>query len=342
MRIFPDTLVDIIESSEMNVNQISKMSGISNTYLTKLIKKKINHPGKDKIASVLLALNYKISQINKILAEYDYMPLNTHDIPGILKNNLRRKFDGRIVPHYDYIYFELLMAALENLGGTKIIVKNRPSGIFIPMELYMKKEFPQETDDGAAQFFKNFTHDVVAERRRLFFHNCAKGYRYESYMCKGCLEESMDRNIGARAQVASMDRVALYARYFANAVSVTLKFPDKHLHRVVRRCTHFEYQIQNADGSQPKVTFTSGRRHYYHKEWEQLNLEGFLSSGSSINDLFLKEVEKCRAGMDESQAVCTPEGFAAYIRSQFELHGVGKLFDRALEELMAVPQLILH
>lgn len=94
MRKFPDTLVRIIKDSEMNVNQISKISGISNTYLTKLIRKQINHPGKDKITCVLLALNYKISEINSILSEYDYMPLNIHDIPGILKNNLRRKFEG--------------------------------------------------------------------------------------------------------------------------------------------------------------------------------------------------------------------------------------------------------
>jgi len=50
MRKFSDTLAEIIEASKMNVNQISKISGFSNTYLTKLIRKKINHPGKDKIA----------------------------------------------------------------------------------------------------------------------------------------------------------------------------------------------------------------------------------------------------------------------------------------------------
>jgi len=337
MRKFPDTLVRIIEASEMNVNQISKISGISNTYLTKLIRNKINHPGKDKIASVLLALNYKIFDINKTLAQYDYMPLNAHDVPGILKNNLRRKFEGRIVPHYDYIYFELLMAALENLGGTKIVVKNRPSGIFIPMALYMMKEFPQESDDEAARFFMTFSRDVVMERKRLFLENCDRGFRYESYMCKSCLEESLDRHIGARAQAASMERVALYGRYFANAVAATLKFPDQHLHKVVRRCTHFQFQIQDADSGTPKVNFTSGRRHYFHKEWEQLNLEGFLSDAPGITDLFLKEVEKCRAGLDETQAISTPEGFADYIRSQFKLHNALNLFDPVLDELMKNP-----
>ncbi|MEH0020339.1 MAG: hypothetical protein V6Z89_11830 [Desulfobacter sp.] len=342
MRKFPDTLVKIIETCGMNVNQISKISGISNTYLTKLIRKKINHPGKDKIASVLLALNYKISDINRILADYDYMPLNPHDIPEILRNNRRRRFEGRIVPHFDYIYFELLMAALEHLGGTKILVNNRPSGIYLPMDLYMSREFPQESDDDAARFFKAFTHEVVAERKTLFLDNCKKGLRYETYMCKACLEESLDRHIGIRAQGRSMERVGLYAVYFANAVAATLKFPEQHLHRVVRRCTHFQFQIQDADGKVPKVSFTADRRHYFFKEWEQLRVEGFLSDAASITDLFLKEIEKCRSGDYEAGAASSPEGFADYIRSQFRLHGVADLFENALGSLMSDPGMTLH
>jgi transcriptional regulator with XRE-family HTH domain len=342
MRTYPDTLVSIIDSSGMNVNQISKISGISNTYLTKLVRKKINHPGKDKIASVLLALNYTISDINTVLADYDYMPLNEHDIPAILENNRKRKFEGRIVPHYDYIYFELLMAALENLGGTKIIVKNRPSGIFIPMDLYLQKEFPQESDDEAAVFFRTFTREVVAERKRLFLENCAKGERFITYMCKGCLEESLDRRIGARAQAEDMERVTLYSRYFANAVAATLKSPDQHLHKVVRRCTHFQYQLQDADGPSPKVSFTANRQHYFHKEWEQLNIEGFLSDAPNITELFFKEVDKCRDGLDETHAVASPQGFADYIRSQFDLHRALPLFDRELQALMDDHDLVLH
>jgi transcriptional regulator with XRE-family HTH domain len=143
MRKYTETLSGIIESSGLNLNQISKVSGISNAYLTKLVKGNINKPGKDKIASILLALNHSISEINGVLAKYDYMPLNRHDIPDILDNNRRRKFEGRILPQFDNIYFELLMAALENIGGTKILVKHRPSGIFLPSELYMMKAVSQ-------------------------------------------------------------------------------------------------------------------------------------------------------------------------------------------------------
>lgn len=339
MRRFPDTLINIIENSDQNINQISKISGISNTYLTKLLKHKINHPGKDKIASVLLALNFTITDINDVLADYDYQPLNHHDIPQILKNNRNRRFEGRIVPHYDYIYFELVMAALEALGGTKIIIKERPSGIFIPMDLYMMKEFPIESDDQAARFFVTFAHDVVAERKKLFLENCRKGHRYETYICQGCLEESLKNNIGNDAQKSDPLKADLFVRYFANAVSAFLKFPDQHLHRVVKRCTYFQFQIQDAQGKNPKVSFTSDRRHFFHNEWEQLSLEGFLSNAPGITDLFFHEVKKCRMAATQTEEINTPEGFRNYIRSLFAAHGMGEFFDQVLAQLMKKPSL---
>jgi hypothetical protein len=342
MRSFPDTLVKIINKSDLNINQISMISGISNTYLTKLLRHRINHPGKDKITSVLLALNFSITEINDVLADYDYQPLNRHDIPQILKNNGNRRFEGRILPHFDYIYFELVMAALEALGGTKIIIKERPSGIFIPMDLYMMKEFPIESDDQAARFFMTFTHDVVAERKKLFLENCRKGYRFETYICQGCLEESLKNNIGAEARNTDPRKADLFARYFANAVSAFLKCPDQHLHRVVKRCTYFQFQIQDAHGDNPKVSFTSDRRHYFHNEWEQLNIEGFLSNAPGITDLFFQEVEKCRTAARHTEKINTPDGFHSYIRSLFALYGMAGPFDLAMAQLMETPELRFH
>ncbi len=334
MRKFPETIIDIIEASGLNLNQISKISGISNTYLTKLVKKKINLPGKDKITSILLALNHTITDINHILADYDYRPLNRHDIPEILKINRRRKFEGRILPQYDNIYFELQLAAMEKIGGTKIVVKNRPSGIFIPMELYLMKEFPTESDSEAEQFFKEFTHDVVLERKSLFAENCRKGTRYETYICKKCFEESLIKNIGPVAQAENPKRVELFTRYIANAVSATLKKPEQHIHQIIKRCAYFEVQIQDADGKTPKINFTAMRKHFFNEEWDQLNLQSFLSDAPGITDVFFNEVERSRSAADQEDAIHTPDGFHAYIRERFGDHGLESVFDTALAGLM--------
>ena len=60
MRIFENIIRGIIDDSGLKLNTISKTSGISHTYLTKLINDNINRPGKDKIASIMLALNDSI------------------------------------------------------------------------------------------------------------------------------------------------------------------------------------------------------------------------------------------------------------------------------------------
>lgn len=341
MRKFSESLAAVIESNGLNLNQISKVSGISNAYLTKLIKGNINKPGKDKIASILLALNYSLPDINAILAEYDYMPLNWHDIPEILDNNRRRKFEGRILPQFDHIYFELLMAALENLGGTKIIVKHRPSGIFLPTELYLMKEFPKESDSSAEPFFRTFTREVVTERKTLFLENCRREHRFETYMCRACLEESLQRNIGPQAQNTDPRQVELVAQYYANAVAATLKQPEKHIHRIVNRCTYFQFQIQDADSPSPKVSYTAMRRHHYDESYDRRTLESFLSDDAAIVALFKNEVDQCQEALDRTHDCHTPEGFHAFIRSRFAAVGIDDCFDAALDELMATPALVL-
>jgi transcriptional regulator with XRE-family HTH domain len=342
MRKYTETLSGIIESSGLNLNQISKVSGISNAYLTKLVKGHINKPGKDKIASILLALNHSITEINSVLAEYDYMPLNRHDIPDILDNNRRRKFEGRILPQFDNIYFELLMAALENIGGTKILVKHRPSGIFLPSELYMMKAFPTESDSEADKFFRLFTRDVVAERKALFLENCNKGNCYETYMCRACLEESLKRNIGPAAQKADPRKVDLYAKFYANAVAASLKAPDQHLHRIVNRCTYFQFQIQDAAGKTPKVSYTAMRRHDDIDACDQLTLESFLSDDAAIVALFKNEVAQCAAAWDNAGGSHPSNAFHTTIHNEFNRFGLDRQFDAALAVLMESPGFHFH
>jgi transcriptional regulator with XRE-family HTH domain len=342
MRKFSETLATIIESSGLNLNQISKVSGISNAYLTKLLKGQINKPGKDKITSILLALNHTLTDINTVLAEYDYMPLNRHDIPEILDNNRRRKFEGRILPQFDNIYFELLMAALENIGGTKILVKHRPSGIFLPTDLYLMKEFPTEPDRQADQFLRTFTRDVVTERKALFLKNCEQGYRYETYMCRECLEDSLERNIGPHAQRANPRKVDLYAQFYANAVAATLKAPQQHRHCIVNRCPYFQFQIQDADGDAPKVSYTALRRHDYEQACDQFTLESFLSDDAAIVALFNNEIAHCQAALDRHDDCHTPEGFQAFIRARFTAAGMDGCFDAALTALMDAPGFRFH
>lgn len=337
MRKYPDTLLNIIAQSELNINNISNLSGISNAYLTKLSKGRINHPGKDKIASILLALNYTIAEINEILAQYDYQQLNRHDIPDILINNQRRKITGRLLPSYERLHFEMVLAVFERIGGTKILVKNRPSGIYQPHPLYMANEFQREVRDEVTQFQYDLTSRMVEERLKLFRRNCRAGNRVINYICGHCFDENLDGHLQRYAATGDEYMADLFAKYYANAISSAIKFPHQHKIHIIERCTSFEFLIQNAEGKNPTINFTSNAPHARTNPYEQHNLRGFSTDSASILHLFNLEVDMCKAAINPKDSRNTPEGLREYVARKFGQWKRRHLFEEAMDELMATP-----
>ena len=331
MREFPGTLQKIIQESGLNLNNISQASGVSNAYLAKLVRKNINRPGKDKITSILLALNYTISEINRILQHYDYQPLHIADIPDILKNNRSRRIVGGNLPQYDHIYFDLLLIALERIGGNKVYVKNRPSGVFMPHELYLMKEYPYESNDAAAVFRYNLTQHILLERQETFQRNLKTGYSSETYICKSCFTEYLERQLSTAARRENPRRCQLTLQYLANALSLSLKRADQHKVFIIERCPYFHFMIQDADGVSPKVSYPGRKLHSFNNEHDKRLLEGFTTDLPHIVAHFRHEVEMSKNGVSPKQQRNFPEMFKDIV---FDLVGEYNL-DRELAENLA-------
>ncbi len=337
MRTYPDTILNVIADSELNLNNISKLSGVSNTYLTKLSKGQINHPGKDKIASILLAMNYSIGEINEILAQYDYQGLNKYDIPAILVNNQRRRIAGRMLPIYERLHFELLLAVFESYGGTKVVIKGRPTASYQPYNLYMLKEFQLEVGSNVAQFHYDLTAAVVKERLRLFRENCRKGDKAINYICGHCLSDELDRNLGQYVPEDDESVIQLFAQYYANAIASSIKFPEQHQIHIVDRCPSFEMVLHDAEGTKPIINFTGSGPHMSINPYDQHNLRGFFTSSSSMLTLINTEVEMCKASINPDDPRNKPLGLREYVANKFEEWGVRNHFDQAIEQLLSEP-----
>ncbi len=324
MRKFPNRIAKIVHDSGLKLNTICKSSGISHTYLTKLMHGNVNQPGKDKIASILLALNYTIGEINMVLAVYDYQPLSRPDIPGILKNNAKRKVEGIIGACYDKIYLDMLLATMAKVGGTKIIVKNRPSALFMSDELYLKNDYPfsYEKDQRAEDFHHAFTLALLRERKRLFLENWKNGYRFETYICKNCLKEYLQLHLLKDDKLENIKHKQLIVQYFANALGVIQLSPDQHILKIVERCPYFHMQIQDADGPNPKINFPGRQSHVYHNETEQKNLEGFTTDSPQLVAIFLNEVHLCRKSAIQQIESDYPHKLTNYIVDLFKTFGL--------------------
>lgn len=342
MRKFAPKIVTLINESDLNLNHISKSTGISNVYLYKLVQGTINRPGKDKIASIMLALNQSVSAVNAMLKAYDYQPLTAEDIPAILKNNRRRRIVGGNLPQYDHIYFDLLLAVLERIGGARIVVKNRPSGVFMPPELYLLKEYPYESDNAAARFRRELTQALLMERRELFVANLESGGRLETYICKTCLEDYLSRHIGPEARQKDPHRAELVVQYLANALSLALKRPELHQIRIMARCPYFHFLMVDADGEQPKVSYPGRKLHRFNSEHDMRMLEGFTTDLPLIVNQFKHEVEMCRRASDVELGRDYPHAMVAHFESLVSAHGMGEQLAAQLQHLMASRKLTFY
>ena len=342
MRQFSNRLAEIIESSGQNLNTISRTSGVSHTYLTKLVQGQINRPGKDKIASILFTLNFKITAINRILAQYDYMPLSQKDIPGILVNNYRRKIDGSTLPLYEKLYVRLLLSSMEAMGGTKILARSTPSVLFMPDALYHADDSYMEKNSQACNFYRDFSHTLLSERKANFRKNCREGHRFETYLCKRCLEAYFERNLDEPGETANEAKATLIVRYFANAISTICRNPDQHLTMIVERCPYFIFQIQGANSKRPKVFYLGKREHNYKRREDLLNLQGFISSGPAVVELFTRETELCRQNADQVLTARYPQNLITYFKGLFKRKGRESEFEAATEKLIQAKEPVLY
>lgn len=324
MRLFDNNIRTIIEESGLKLNTISKMSGISHTYLTKLINDNINRPGKDKIASILLALNYSIDQINQVLAGYDYRALDEPDIPEILDNNRKRKIQGNTLSLYDDIHVKLLLSPMERMGGTKILVKKAPSVLFMPDALYLGHRPAADSDNlPAINFYDAFTRALYGERKAIFRQSCRNGDRFETFICRQCLEDYIDNAMTDDSD----DRRDLVIQFFANAAAAIRSNPQQHRTWIMERCPWFDYMIQGDDQPTPKVFFFGKKSHEYGVSNGQINLQGFTSDSASMVDLFRKETALCRKAIDPEMKGDYPDNLMRYFGRLFAKYGLQDRFD---------------
>jgi transcriptional regulator with XRE-family HTH domain len=332
MRIFENIIRGIVERSGLKLNTISKTSGISHTYLTKLVNDKINRPGKDKLASILLALNHSIDEINMVLAGYDYQALGEPDIPEILENNRKRKIQGNTLSLYDDIHVKLLLSPMERMGGTKVLVKKAPSVLFMPDEFYLGHESGaegKETPD--RRFYRAFTRALFWERKEIFQKSVDAGARFETYICRHCLEDYVKKAM----RVDGGGQTELILRFFANAASAIRSSPEQHRTWIMERCPWFDFMIQGNDRDDPKVFFFGKKSHDYGATNEQINLQGFTSDSPSMIELFRKETRLCRNAVDPQLEKNYPDSLIRYFKQLFAPFGC----DRKFESFMNRPDL---
>jgi hypothetical protein len=226
------------------------------------------------------------------------------------------------------------MASMERIGGTKILVKNRPSGIFIPNEMYLATEYPFETEKKAQDFLHDLTLALIEERKTFFRSNCRKGYRFETFICQQCLDDYLHKHLDSAAEPNKGRHRENLVKYFANAIAAIRRSPQQHRTKIVARCAYFHFQIQNAGGQRPKLSFPGRKIHHFNNEFEQMNLEGFTSDAPTMLALFTAEADLCRQAALRELEQNYPVNLIAYLTDRFRIYGLDDALAAAVNALL--------
>lgn len=312
------TLFQLLGKSGLNRNQVSKISGISNTYLAKLERFEMDgarmNIKRKTLINIAVSLNLSLAEINNLLKEYDHEEVSTSDTPYFLAASEIQTVTG-ILPLFSSLALEWFLIGMEKKlsvteGASLEYVLDQPNhalkssehaGFVNELDLNIKKILPVH---------KDLVESACIHRRKLITEALEKGNTINTYICAGCLERYMKR----WENYSGTEVEDKYKNFLREHVQTLVKFiknyPDRYNLRLLKKCPRIRYQIlytplrSGKGGAQNKINkvFFLGRESECNRdrrivEWSDHNgfgqgfgdLIGFATDLQSLLDFFHKQ-----------------------------------------------------
>jgi len=182
---------DILSSHGITLNELAKISGISNTYFNFIKSGKIKNPGREKIMAVAIGLNYSLEEIDKLLGHNDYKEVSEKDFDIFIASAKSRDITG-FQPLYENINYPMYLLALDNLPGNKLVVNKKPSSTLESPEYlsYRDKLRSRETTN---PIYGKLKTAILLERKKLL-NKLLDKYQLQYLICDECLNSYINRS----------------------------------------------------------------------------------------------------------------------------------------------------
>lgn len=122
----------LIETGPLPRNQISAISGLTNTYIRDLEHGTIANVERGKIIALALALNLNLLQLDEMLKLFDRAPLSTDDIPLFIAISNRTKSTSVLLPVRNPFSFDIYTIAAIAEPGKHAIASYKPTAALHP------------------------------------------------------------------------------------------------------------------------------------------------------------------------------------------------------------------
>jgi len=244
-------LLTLMQKSGLNRNQISKISGISNTFLSKVEQteeggKRIDIRRKT-LVNIAVSLNLSLEEINSLLIEYGHAEVSASDIPYFLTASENQSVTG-ILPLFSSLALEWFLIGMEKKlssteGASLIWVLDQPSHAFkSPQHASFVSEL-HTNEKKVSPMNKDLVESACIHRRKLITEALERGNKISTYICSGCLERYMkgwERYKGADVEGTYKMFLREHMQTLTHYIDT---YPDRYQVKLLKKCPRLRYEL---------------------------------------------------------------------------------------------------
>jgi hypothetical protein len=244
-------LLTLMQKSGLNRNQVSKISGISNTFLSKVERteeggKRIETKRKALI-NIAVSLNLSLEEINSLLIEYGHAEVSASDIPYFLAASENQTVTG-ILPLFSSLALEWFLIGMEKKlasteGASLTWVLDQPSHAFKSPEHASFVNELQMNEKKVLPVHKDLVESACIHRRKLITEALERGNRISTCICSDCLERYLrgwERHKGTDAE----GTYKMFLKQHLETLTHYIKtYPDRYQVKLLKKCPRLRYEL---------------------------------------------------------------------------------------------------
>jgi len=317
MQGYLNEILSQLDNGGMTRNELSILTGLTNSYLVSLGQGSITKVGRDKLIFIGVAFNLSIVEINKLLSEHRFAEISEEDNHIFIEAAKRRKVRG-IQKFQRGMNFDLLIISLERVRGKEVLVSTRPSSRFKPEGTITYESKKGKVDNSV---YHNLREAFLEERKKIL-EITLENYGFHQLICKKCLKNYII-HCGEAAD-GNPEEADIIRGHFRNLLA-NLGQQNFQID-LIKGCPSFEFIIKFSDEAdeKDKAYFTGGiKKHSDGYGFDEDGVLGFATDVDKIVKHFKFEYERLKGSIISEYS--NPDRLRDYIEQSFKSIGIDRI-----------------
>lgn len=305
-----ENLLSFADDAEITRNELSLLTGLSNSYLISLAKGDIKKVGRDKLIFIAVAFNLSLEETNNLMSEFQLADINFNDANIYIQAAARRKITG-IQSLYRGLNLYLFLISLYTIPGNTVLLRPDPHIIFESVEY-------RKYIDKKSKLTKSKHYNVVYDLREYFISYLKEKvftdhkYDFDYLICGKCFDDYLNRAITIKQRIDEQE-IVFVAEHLQNLISYMNDHPNYRVY-ILNKCHSMAFVMKYSalPNDNPKVFFAAPMRHGASSDF---NFAGFATDAKRITSRLSRQYQLLKN--DHTETLTNDEAIA-YMKDRFK------------------------